>query len=143
MAMVDVSGKEMVDRRAVAQGKILLGERSLTAIKTGQVRKGDVLTFAEAAGLLAIKKVPESIPHCHPIPITAASVSFEMKADGVLCQCTVEATYKTGVEMEALAGASKALLTIWDMVKYLEKDEEGQYPSTRITELRVTEKRKG
>ena len=143
MAMVDVSGKEIVARRAVAQGKILLGERSLTAIKTGQVRKGDVLTFAEAAGLLAIKKVPESIPHCHPIPVTAASVSFEVKDDGVLCQCTVEATYKTGVEMEALAGASKALLTIWDMVKYLEKDEDGQYPHTKIVDLAVKEKRKG
>lgn len=143
MGMIDVSDKEMVPRKATAEGMIMLSRKSLDAIINKSVKKGDVLTFAESAGLLAVKKVPEVIPHCHPIPITSASVEFEILEDGILCRCTVEAVYKTGVEMEALAGATAALLTIWDTVKYLEKDEGGQYPGTRITDIRVVEKRKG
>jgi cyclic pyranopterin phosphate synthase len=69
-------------------------------------------------------------------------VGFEDLGDGIRCECIVRANYKTGVEMEALVGVSAALLTIWDMVKYLEKDEDGQYPSTRIEDIRVEEKRK-
>lgn len=143
MGMVDVSEKEMVSRKAIAEARIILSKRSLDSIKNKNVKKGDVLTFAEAAGLLAVKNVPETIPHCHPIPITSVSIDFEIEENDILCRCTVEAVYKTGVEMEALAGATTALLTIWDTVKYLEKDEDGQYPETRITDIRVVEKRKG
>lgn len=143
MGMVNVADKEMVSRKAIASGKILLGDKTQDAIKQGRVKKGDVFSFAEAAGLLAVKKVPESIPHCHPIPITSASIVFKHTLNGIVCLCTVETVYKTGVEIEALAGVSKALLTVWDMVKYLEKDEEGQYPDTKITDIRVVEKKKG
>ena len=141
--MIDVSDKKMVERVAIAEGRIRLGEKSMEAIKNGEVKKGDVFSFAESAALLAIKNTPFSIPHCHPIPIESATLEFFIDNDDIICRCTVKAHYKTGVEMEALHGVVIALLTIWDMVKYLEKDEEGQYPSTAIHDIRVVEKRKG
>ena len=107
------------------------------------VEKGDPLSTAEIACILAVKKTPELLPLCHPIPITSAKAEFQLADDHIEARCRVEADYKTGVEMEALTGVSIALLTIWDMVKYLEKDEEGQYPSTIITGVKVVEKRKG
>ncbi len=105
-------------------------------------KKGDPFPVAEVAGILAAKRVSELIPLCHPIPLTKVDVSFRIGEDHVEARCRVVADYKTGVEMEALTGVTVALLTLWDMVKYLEKDEEGQYPTTRITEVRVVEKRK-
>jgi cyclic pyranopterin phosphate synthase len=138
--MVDVSGKDIVHRQATARGFIELSLTSLDAIRSRSVRKGDVLEVARVAALWGIKHTPSVIPHCHPIPLTAASVEFDVGGTGVTVTCRVKADYRTGVEMEALTGASSALLTIWDMVKYLEKDGEGQYPVTRIRELRVLEK---
>jgi cyclic pyranopterin phosphate synthase len=82
------------------------------------------------------------IPLCHPIPIESVEVTFDLKEDRVTAYCHVKANYKTGVEMESLAGVSTALLTIWDMVKYLEKDENGQYPSTCINDIKVVLKEK-
>lgn len=142
MPMVNISDKDTVRRRATASGRIILAEDTVRAITEGSVKKGDVLTFAEGAALLAVKNVPNTIIHCHPIPITGIDVSFETLTDGIRVLCTVEADYRTGVEMEALAGVNAALLTIWDMVKYLEKDENGQYPTTRITDIEVVQKTK-
>ena len=79
---------------------------------------------------------------CHPIPLTYAGIELNVEDDRIVCKSVVRAQYKTGVEMEALTGASVALLTVWDMVKYLEKDDMGQYPSTRITDIKVVRKEK-
>jgi len=141
--MIDVSDKEIVHREAEASGVIRLKKTTLDAIRERKVKKGDPLQAAEIACILAVKKTPELIPLCHPIPITSANVEFEVKGGSISARCHVSADYKTGVEMEALTGVAVALLTIWDMVKYLEKDEEGQYPSTVITDVKVEEKRKG
>jgi len=141
--MVDVGGKKDVRRRAVASGEIVLKSATLRAIAAGKLPKGDALGAAEVAALQAIKRTWEVLPHCHQIPITSASVKLELGRGRVTARVEVEATYKTGVEMEALYGVSVALLTVWDMVKSLEKDEGGQYPITRIKNVRVVSKVKG
>lgn len=141
--MVDISKKKDVPRRAVASGEIVLARDTIKAIQAGKVPKGDPIHTAEVAGLQAIKKVWEALPHCHPIPITSAAVEFDVRDDRIAVTCEVTATYKTGVEMEALYGCTVALLTVWDMVKPIEKDEEGQYPFTRIQNVRVVTKEKG
>ncbi|MFH2110083.1 MAG: cyclic pyranopterin monophosphate synthase MoaC [Candidatus Bathyarchaeota archaeon] len=141
--MIDVSGKETVPRRATAVGRLRLRESTVKAIKEGKVRKGDPLTVAEVASILAVKKTPELIPLCHPVPVDSVDTRFTLGPDYVEAACTVAANYRTGVEMEALTGVAVALLNVWDMVKYLEKDEAGQYPDAAITEIRVTEKVKG
>jgi cyclic pyranopterin phosphate synthase len=142
LRMVDISGKEVVHREAEAEGVIRLREETVKAIKDGRVKKGDPLRAAEVACVMAVKRTPEIIPLCHPVPITSVKTEFEFRADSVTARCRVTADYRTGVEMEALAGVTAALLTIWDMVKYMEKDEKGQYPLTSITDVRVVEKRK-
>lgn len=141
--MVDVTEKREVVRVAKAEGFIRLKRETVKAIKENRVPKGDVLSTANIAGILAVKKTPELIPMCHPIPITSVSMEFEVVDEGVKVSCTVKSVGKTGVEMEALTGVSTALLTIWDMVKALEKDESGNYPHTRIEYVRVIEKIKG
>ena len=141
-SMIDVSLKEDSMRAAVASGKVFLKPVTLRAIKKGTVKKGDPLAVAEVASIQAVKKTPALIPMCHNIPIGSITLEFEIDEKSVKATCKVTTISKTGVEMEALTGASIALLTIWDMVKYLEKDEEGQYPETIITEIKVTEKRK-
>jgi len=141
--MIDVSGKEVVHREAEASGRINLKPETIEKIRSGEVKKGDPLPTAEIACILAVKKTPDIIPLCHPIPITSVDAEFRIADDHIEARCRVTADYKTGVEMEALTGVTAALLTIWDMVKYLEKDTDGQYPSTVITDVKVTEKRKG
>ena len=141
--MIDIGGKADVPRRAVASGEILLQRLTLEAIRAGKVEKGQVLESAKVAALHAAKRVSEALPYCHPIPITAANVSFDVRADRLVATIEVKATYKTGVEMEALYACSVALLTVWDMVKKLEKDEDGQYPFARIQNVHVLEKEKG
>jgi len=142
-SMVDVSGKEMVPRMAEAVGSIRLRKETVDAIRGGKVRKGDPLAAAEIACIQAVKRTPELIPMCHPIPIGSVEAEFSLGEDAVEVKCRVSAVYRTGVEMEALTGVSVALLTVWDMIKYLEKDEAGQYPETVIKDVRVREKRKG
>jgi len=140
--MVDISAKRDVIREAVATGKIFLRMETLKAIQEGTVVKGNVLSTARVAGTLAVKNTPSLIPMCHSIPINAIEIDF-MEGDGCIeAQVRVKSTGRTGVEMEALAGVSLALLTIWDMVKSAEKDANGQYPVTRIDDIRVIEKRK-
>ncbi|MCE4620704.1 MAG: cyclic pyranopterin monophosphate synthase MoaC [Desulfurococcales archaeon] len=140
--IVDITGKNYSLRSATVEGRIRLQRETINRIKNGAVDKGDVLEVARVAALLAIKKTPEIIPHCHPIPLTGADVEFDIDQDGITVRVTVKAIYKTGVEMEALTGATAALLTIWDMVKKYEKDSEGQYPYTRIEYVRVLRKEK-
>jgi cyclic pyranopterin phosphate synthase len=141
--MVDIGGKPAVPRVAEASGRIHLKKETLEAIKNHTVKKGDPLAVAEIAAIQAVKKTPDLIPMCHQIPLSQVSVEFTVEPTYVEARCRVAAVYKTGLEMEALTGVSVALLNVWDMVKYLEKDEAGQYPGACITDIRVTEKRKG
>ena len=143
VSMVDITEKPVVYREATARGFIRLRKETIEAIREGRVPKGDVLNVARIAAIQAVKRTWDLLPLCHPIPITSVSVDFNVREDGVEVTVTVKATSKTGVEMEALTGASIALLTVWDMVKALEKDEEGQYPYTSIQEIKVVEKIKG
>jgi len=140
--MVDIGAKPDVERRAIATGEIILQPATIAAIRAGKVEKGDPIHTAEVAGIQAIKRTAEALPHCHPIPLTHAAVRLEVHETGVRCTTEVAATYKTGVEMEALHGCAIALLTVWDMVKSLEKDEKGQYPFTALRDLKVTAKEK-
>ncbi len=141
--MVDITGKRMVYREATAYGRIKLKEGTLEAIRSGNVKKGDVFTVARIAAIQAVKDAPKIIPLCHPIPITGIDVNFDLSDDSVGVTVTVRTISQTGVEMEALSGVMAALLNIWDMVKYLEKDESGNYPLTKIEEIRVLKKIKG
>jgi cyclic pyranopterin phosphate synthase len=141
--MVDITEKPAVFRRATASGTIRLRESTIKAIIAGNVKKGDVLTTARLAAILAVKDTPRLIPLCHPIPITGLDVFFDLEEERVRATVTVTSVGKTGVEMEALTGVSAALLNVWDMVKYLEKDETGNYPETEIEKIRVLQKRKG
>jgi cyclic pyranopterin phosphate synthase len=138
--MVNIGNKPISRRRARAEGIIQLSSATMQAIRDGKVEKGEPTEVARIAAIQAAKSTFATIPHCHPVPIHAVEVAFEEVDEGIRCACYVEADYRTGVEMEALHGVSVALLTIWDMVKYLEKDERGQYPSTRITNIAVVEK---
>ena len=141
--MIDIGEKPLVTRSAVATGRILLSTATVAQVRDGTVRKGDVLTVARVAAVQAVKRTPDTIPYCHPIPITMVGVGFEVHDASIDVICEVRATYSTGVEMEALCGVTAALLAIWDMVKYLEKDADGQYPKTRIEDVRVLSKCKG
>ena len=100
------------------------------------------MAAGELAGLLAMKRTPELIPHCHVVALTKSRVDITVSAAGVRVRAEAEALDRTGVEMEALVGASVALLTVWDMVKYLEKDARGRYPSTSLGPVRVLSKTK-
>jgi cyclic pyranopterin monophosphate synthase len=141
--MVDITDKLPVFRKATASGSIRLHAATIEAMKSGNIKKGDVLATARLAAILAVKDTPRLIPMCHPILITGLDVNFDVEERRVRATVTVTSEGKTGVEMEALTGVSAALLNIWDMVKYLEKDGTGNYPNTVIEEIRVVEKRKG
>jgi cyclic pyranopterin phosphate synthase len=135
--MVDVTE---VRRESTASGKIRLREETVMAIRDGDVEKGNVLSTARIAGVQAVKHTWEDVPMCHQIPVTGVDTEFEFDGDGIVARVQVTSTGKTGVEMEALNGVTRALLTVWDMVKSAEKDEDGQYPETRIEDVRVEEK---
>jgi cyclic pyranopterin phosphate synthase len=139
----DVGGKPAVARRAVAVGELRLSAPTRRAIRSRSVEKGDPLGTAELAGLLAMKRTPELIPHCHVVPLAASRVELAVSPRGVRVTAEASSVGPTGVEMEALVGATVALLTVWDMVKYLEKDGRGLYPRTSLGPVRVTVKQKG
>ena len=122
--MVDVSDKADTKRIAVAKGSIRTTPETLALIKEGTAAKGDVLGVARLAGIMAAKKCPDLIPLCHPLPISKVSIDFTIDDEmpGVTVEACVKTTGKTGVEMEALTAASTALLTIFDMVKAVQKD---------------------
>ncbi|WP_221792452.1 cyclic pyranopterin monophosphate synthase MoaC [Aquisediminimonas sediminicola] len=119
--MVDVSGKAVTSREAVAEGWIDMSAEALSAIRDGAVKKGDVLATARIAGIMAAKKTSELIPLCHPLPITKVVIELELVGQGVRAQATVRTNGQTGVEMEALTATSVALLTIYDMAKAVDK----------------------
>ena len=141
--MVDITNKPPAFRTATATGAIRLKRSSIEAIKEGRIKKGDVLTTARLAAILAVKDTPRIIPMCHNIPITGVDVEFDLKMpDKIRVEVTVTSVGVTGVEMEALTGVTVGLLNIWDMVKYLEKDETGNYPETKMGDFRVLQKKK-
>ena len=138
--MIDISEKDTIIRIATASGKIKLKKETIARIINKQVEKGDVLTVAKVSAISAVKKVPDLIPFCHPIPITNIDLDFEIEDNIIKAICKVKSIAKTGVEMEALTGVSIALLNLWDVVKMYEKDKEGQYPYTQIFDIKVEEK---
>ncbi|RDE06374.1 cyclic pyranopterin monophosphate synthase MoaC [Sphingomonas aracearum] len=119
--MVDVGGKAVTARRAVATGHIAMSEGARTAIRDNAVAKGDVLAVARVAGILAAKRTGELIPLCHPLPLTQVSIELVLDEAGIVATATASTDAKTGVEMEAMTAASVALLTIYDMAKALDK----------------------
>ena len=140
--MVDVGDKPDSERRAVAAGEIRLQPSTIEAIRADQVGKGDVLATARVGAIQAVKHTWETIPMCHQIPITNVDTGFELRDDRIELEVGVETTGKTGCEMEALEGVTTGLNVVWDMVKAVEKDENGQYPDTGIENVRVLEKEK-
>jgi cyclic pyranopterin monophosphate synthase len=120
-AMVDVSGKAETVREAIAEGRISMSAEALTAIKSGAIKKGDVLATARIAGIMAAKKTSELIPLCHPLSLTKVAVDFDFEETGIRVTAMARLSGQTGVEMEALTAASVALLTLYDMAKALDK----------------------
>ena len=137
---VDISRKKPVKREAIAIGRIRLKPSTIKLIREGSVEKGDPLQLARVAGIIGAKLTPSIMPLCHIIKLEKVEITTTLHDDYVEVQSHVVATEKTGVEMEALAAVSTALLNIWDAVKQYEKDEEGQYPETAITDIRVLRK---
>ena len=119
--MVDVSGKAVTAREAVATGRITMSAEAATAIRDGTALKGDVLAVARVAGIMAAKKTAELIPLCHPLPLTRVAIDLMVDETGVTATATAATDAKTGVEMEALTAVSVTLLTIYDMAKAIDK----------------------
>ncbi len=139
--MIDIGKKPTIFREATARGIIKLKPNTLKLLKDGKVEKGNVYELAKIAGIMAAKKTSELIPLCHSLQLSTVNVSIDAENNStVKVQATARANAKTGVEMEALAAVSMALLTIWDMTKQYEKDQEGQYPTTSINNIRVLTK---
>jgi cyclic pyranopterin phosphate synthase len=131
--MVDVSGKEVSARKAVASGKVLVSPEVVAALRGAGVPKGDALAVARIAGIQGAKRTPDLVPLCHPIAISGVTVDFEVADDAVLITATVKTTDRTGVEMEALTAVTVAGLALVDMVKALD-------PAAVITAVQVESK---
>jgi cyclic pyranopterin monophosphate synthase len=136
MRMVDIGAKRETEREAVATGRITVSAAALRAIRAGQVKKGDPLQAARLAGILAAKRTADLIPLCHPLPLSHVHVDFTPGKGGYTIEARVRTTAKTGVEMEALTAVSVAALTLYDMLKALDK-------TMVIGDICVTEKRGG
>jgi cyclic pyranopterin phosphate synthase len=136
--MVDVGHKPDTERTAIAAGEVRMKPETLALIRAGQIKKGDVLTVAQLAGVMAAKRTAELIPLCHPLPLTHIDVTCELNdaLPGVSIRAAVRTTGKTGVEMEALTAVSVAALTIYDMAKAAEK-------TMVIANVRLLEKQGG
>ena len=136
--MVDVGAKPETERLATARGEVLMKSATLDLIRAGMLKKGDVLTVAQIAGITAAKRTSDLIPLCHPLPITHVDVKLSLDdgLPGVLISATVKTNGKTGVEMEALTAVSVAALTVYDMVKAAEK-------TMKIQNIRLVEKHGG
>ncbi len=119
--MVDVGAKPLTDRRAVARGQIRLGAEAAAAVAERRAAKGDVLAVAQLAGIQGAKRASDLIPLCHPLPLSGVDVSLHLEGEVVVCEATARAHWRTGVEMEALAAVSAALLTVYDMLKAVDK----------------------
>ena len=140
--VVDITQKKVVLRSAVATGMLKLSQKSLDAISSNQVKKGNVIEASTIAAIQAVKETPRIIPHCHPIPLEGCKVDWELLENALHCTVSVTAHYKTGIEMEAITGVCAGLLCALDMVKSHEKDADGQYPHSEICEVRIVEKYK-
>ena len=140
--MVEVGAKPQQRRTAKASGKIHLQKETIEMIKNAEIKKGNVLTTAQIAGIQAVKKTSDIIPLCHPLNLSGIEIEFEIGQEDITATCECRLTGQTGVEMEAITGVSVALLTIWDMTKAVEKDENGQYPDTKISDIVVLKKEK-
>ncbi|MDE1897312.1 MAG: cyclic pyranopterin monophosphate synthase MoaC [Rhodospirillales bacterium] len=134
--MVDISAKRVSAREAVAKGRVTMKPETVALIREGRAAKGDVLAAARIAGIMAAKKTGELIPLCHPLPLDAVSIDLIVGEDAVEITATARTTGRTGVEMEALTAVSLAALTIYDMVKAVDK-------TMRIEAIRLTRKTGG
>ena len=136
--MVDVGGKPVTERIAIAKGEILMKRETFELIRDGAIKKGDVLTVAQIAGITAAKRTSDLIPLCHPLPLTKVDVDLALDESlpGVVITATVKTSGKTGVEMEALTAVSVAALTVYDMAKAAEK-------TMKIQNIRLVEKHGG
>ncbi|QNA84271.1 cyclic pyranopterin monophosphate synthase MoaC [Sphingomonas sp. So64.6b] len=119
--MVDVSGKAITAREAIATGRITMSSAAISAIRDGAAAKGDVLAVARVAGIMAAKRTSELIPLCHPLPLSRVAIELKIDESGVEAIATATTDGKTGVEMEALTAVSVTLLTIYDMAKAIDK----------------------
>ncbi|HET9496220.1 MAG TPA: cyclic pyranopterin monophosphate synthase MoaC [Chloroflexia bacterium] len=134
--MVDVGAKPSTERVAVARADVALSSETLALVREGRAAKGDVLAVARVAGIMAAKKTPELIPLCHPIMLSSVEVDFDFADNGIAVRATARTTGPTGVEMEAMTAASVAALTIYDMVKGVER-------GVTITSVRLVHKSGG
>src|SRR3954468_10783745 len=134
--MVDVGAKPPTDRRATARGKLLLSRATLDLVRAGRTPKGDVLGAARIAGIMAAKRTPDLIPLAHPLPLSHATVELTFEKDGIAIEATVGTTAPTGVEMEALTAVTVAGLTLYDMLKAIER-------GARLTDVRLGAKSGG
>lgn len=138
VSMVDVGDKDDTDRSAVAEGRILMKEDTLNRITSGKVPKGDVFSVARTAGIMGAKKTSSLLPLCHPLPVESVEINIceQNSPAGLKVTSNVKYRGKTGVEMEALTGCSIALLTIYDMIKGIER-------GVKIKSVRLLEKKGG
>jgi cyclic pyranopterin monophosphate synthase len=134
--MVDVSAKDVTKRSATARARVLMLAETVMLLRDGLAKKGDVLATARIAGIMAAKKTSDLIPLCHPLMISRVSVDFQIGDNVVDVEATVKVEGKTGVEMEALTACSVACLTVYDMLKAVDR-------GMKITDLRVVEKSGG
>ena len=134
--MVDVGAKDVTERRAIARGLLRVSPATMALVRDGATAKGDVLAAARLAGIMAAKRTSDLIPLAHPLPLTHASVELVLGADGITIEATVATSARTGVEMEALTAVSVAGLTLYDMLKSIER-------SAMLTDVRLIEKTGG
>ena len=134
--MVDVSNKVPTRREARAEAKLFAAPETLALVREGKAKKGDVIGVAELAGIIGAKKTADLIPLCHPLPLSSLKVSVELAGDHLRVECLAATTGPTGVELEALTGASIAALTLYDMLKATDK-------AMRIEGIRLLEKSGG
>ncbi len=135
--MVDITQKDITLRTATAEATVVLSRsETLDAIREGRVPKGDVFEMSKAAGLLGVKKTPDLLPDCHPIPVESTTVAYEIQDLQIRILVTVKTNYRTGVEVEAMHGASVVALNMYDMLKPLDKGIE-------IQRIRLLEKKGG
>jgi len=134
--MVDVGDKSVTERLAIARGAVHMSAAALGQLKSGKNKKGDVLTIAELAGIMGAKKTSELIPLCHPLPLTSVKVELSISDSGVDVMARAKTRGQTGVEMEALTAVATACLTVYDMLKAVDK-------AMVITDIELTEKTGG
>ncbi len=124
--MVDVTEKDSTYREAIAEGTVVVNSDTMALIRSGGIKKGDVLAVAQVAGVMAAKKTSDNIPMCHPLMLTGVDISFELTDTEIHITATVKCKGSTGVEMEALSAVSTAALTVYDMCKAVQRDIEIQ-----------------